>query len=334
MSELHYGTETAEPAGAPAREVGDYPGYDETTLGAEYDEHLGALAAGGQLPTRQDSRAATWGDDPEFDETALGAEYDGGLEALAAGDELPARQDSHAATWGESPEYYDEANLGFEYDGDLSALTVVPETGHAMSESGDNDPDTASAVAGDPAADDGHAATEAGPQTSVQERERSTADQAMPEEGADAASAGAEDPGQSPGEAADSSKAGRESEADRSLARANEQIAELEARLERLERDREAEPGTDLTSQELDTGQQVETEAAKGHPRHWRIPSDEGLAFGATTAGGVITTIAEYVPFVHADIAGMVAGGIAIAATAITWMRSRREGKDGHRSKN
>jgi len=128
MTEAYYGTKTAEPAAAPAREAGDSPGHDETGLGTEYDGDLEALAAEDQLPARQDSRAATWGDNPEYDETALGAEYDGDLDALTAEDQLPARQDSRAATWGDNPGYYDETDLASEYDGDLDALTVEVRT--------------------------------------------------------------------------------------------------------------------------------------------------------------------------------------------------------------
>jgi hypothetical protein len=126
MTEAYYGTDTAEPAAAPAQEAGDSPGQDETSLAAGYDEDTAALAAEDQLPARQDSRAATWGDSPEYDEydeSDLGAEYDGDLEALTGGDQLPARQESRAATWGDSPVYDDEADLGAEYDGDLEALT-------------------------------------------------------------------------------------------------------------------------------------------------------------------------------------------------------------------
>jgi hypothetical protein len=127
MTEAYYGTETAEPAAAPAQDAGDSPSYDEVGLGAGYDGDAAALAAEQQLPARQDSRAATWGDNPEYDEydeSDLGAEYDGDLEALTAGDQLPARQESRAATWGDSPVYDDEADLGAEYDGDLEALTA------------------------------------------------------------------------------------------------------------------------------------------------------------------------------------------------------------------
>jgi hypothetical protein len=38
--------------------------------------------------------------------------------------------------------------------------------------------------------------------------------------------------------------------------------------------------------------------------------------------------------FIHADVAGMVASGVAVGAAGITWIRSRREGKHGHRSKD
>jgi hypothetical protein len=123
VSELHHGTETAEPA-TLAPEAADGSGYGEAGLGAEHDGDIDALAAGGRLPPRQDSHAATWGDNPVYDdEVDLGAEYDGDLEALTGQDQLAPRQDSHAVTWGEHAEY-DEADLGAEYDGDIDALAA------------------------------------------------------------------------------------------------------------------------------------------------------------------------------------------------------------------
>jgi hypothetical protein len=123
VSELHHGTETAEPA-TLAPEAADGSGYGEAGLGAEHDGDIDALAAGGRLPPRQDSHAATWGDNPVYDdEVDLGAEYDGDLEALTGQDQLAPRQESHAVTWGEHAEY-DEADLGAEYDGDIDALAA------------------------------------------------------------------------------------------------------------------------------------------------------------------------------------------------------------------
>ena len=123
MTEAYYGTETAQPAAAPAQEAGDSPGYDEAGLRAGYDGDAAALAAEDQLPARQESRAATWGDNPDYDETDLSADYDGDAAALTAEDQLPARQDSRTATWGDNPEY-DESDLGAGYDGDLEALAA------------------------------------------------------------------------------------------------------------------------------------------------------------------------------------------------------------------
>jgi hypothetical protein len=60
-----------------------------------------------------------------YGETDLVSEYDGEVDAFIAGqDELPTPQESRAATWGDNPNYYHETDLVSEYDGDLSALTT------------------------------------------------------------------------------------------------------------------------------------------------------------------------------------------------------------------
>ena len=103
----------------------------------------------------------------------------------------------------------------------------------------------------------------------------------MPEESKDAASAGAENLGRSSDQAADSTKADQETEADRSPPGASDRIAEPETKIS----------GKDLTS-----GQRAEVKAAQGHPQRRVIPSDEALALGAVTAGGVLTALPYYVP--------------------------------------
>jgi hypothetical protein len=131
MSELYStttetSTETSEPAaetvGEHERERNDATGQhqDNAAIEASLDE--------ADLPTRAESRAATWGpdaaDDPDEDEAD--AEYDGDLEALLAenNDGLPTRAESRAATWGpDATSDEDDDQLAGEYDGDLSAIT-------------------------------------------------------------------------------------------------------------------------------------------------------------------------------------------------------------------
>ncbi|MGH3245861.1 MAG: hypothetical protein ACRDOI_06565, partial [Trebonia sp.] len=83
MSDLSYGTETTEPAVVPAHDT-DNPAHDAAGLDTGHDENPGTLTADDQLPTRQESRAATWDDSPGYDETGPGAEYDVDLESLTA----------------------------------------------------------------------------------------------------------------------------------------------------------------------------------------------------------------------------------------------------------
>ena len=125
MSDLGYGTETAEPAAAPGPDAGDDSWKGEDSPAAIYGADPDAFAAEDQLPARQETRTATWDDDDlGYDEAGLSGEYDGELEALTSGDQLPSRQDSRAATWGDDPEYVSEADQGSGYDGDLDALTA------------------------------------------------------------------------------------------------------------------------------------------------------------------------------------------------------------------
>jgi hypothetical protein len=90
----------------------DYGQDDDATIEARLDE------AG--LPTRTESRAATWGPDATGDEDDdFGDEYDGDLEALLAepDDGLPSRAESRASTWGpDATGEDDEPDLGPESD--------------------------------------------------------------------------------------------------------------------------------------------------------------------------------------------------------------------------
>jgi hypothetical protein len=144
VSDLYH--ETAEPAGR------DYGGYPETDA-----EVQARIASQDELPTREESRQATWGDDPDYyGETDPGAEYDGDADVFLAGeDELPTPQESRARTWGDDPEYYDEADLASEYDGDLGSLTTEedsPAARHAPAGPGTADTHAESAIAPEDAA--------------------------------------------------------------------------------------------------------------------------------------------------------------------------------------
>jgi len=112
--------ETTEPPDATGESPGD-DGYQETDA-----EVQARIASQDELPTPEESRAATWGDNPQYyDDADLAAEYDGDAGAFQSWeDDLPTPEESRAATWGNNPQYYDEAELATEYDGDLSALTA------------------------------------------------------------------------------------------------------------------------------------------------------------------------------------------------------------------
>ncbi len=108
MSDLHQetfqaGTAELDITEEQARDAGSRQQYEtaesaERSYGeyAETDAEVEARIAGqDELPSREESRQATWGDDPSYyDETELGTEYDGDAGAfLAAEDELPTPQD-------------------------------------------------------------------------------------------------------------------------------------------------------------------------------------------------------------------------------------------------
>ena len=90
MSELSYGTETAEPAADLAQEGGDNPGYDEAGLGAGYEgilrrphEASQADALTGQA-TQPDGGLADPESTLEADLKELKAEYEASLKKLKA----------------------------------------------------------------------------------------------------------------------------------------------------------------------------------------------------------------------------------------------------------
>jgi len=314
MSDLYPGTsETSEPTADGTQEPSrDWTRYEPGPEGGRSHEHRDAgtqtmLADEDRLPTRQDARAATWGDNPVYeDEDDPGAEDEGDFGTLTADeDQLPTRQDARAATWGDNPVYKDEDDPDAEYDGDLGTLTAED---HAL------DSDTSDL--------DQAVADEAGPTAGRPD----DSDAGAPDSSGVAA---AEQVEEAPADTRE-----RITALEAENAQLGKTIADLQARLERLEHAGPAEQGTGVTSRERDTRQWAATESTEGHPRRWGVPSDEGLALGAATAGGMLTAMADYVPYVHADIAGIVASGAAVGAAGITWMRSRREGKHGHRSED
>jgi hypothetical protein len=225
--------------------------------------------------------------------------------AHAAEDRLPTRQDARAATWGEDPEYDDQNDPDTGHDTDLGALT----------------------------ADDDYAL----------DSDQDDLDQAAADQGAPAT--GPDDP---PAEAPDSMAGSRAEQDERSPGGTSERITELEAenaqqansitdlqaRLERLERGNQAEPSTGITGQEHDQAQRDTAKAEDVQTQRRHRPTDEALALGAAATGGLITTVADYVPFLHADVAGIAASAVAVGAATVTWMRARREDRHADRSQD
>jgi uncharacterized coiled-coil protein SlyX len=68
--------------------------------------------------------------------------------------------------------------------------------------------------------------------------------------------------------------------------------------------------------------------------RRWHLPSDTANNLLALSAGGAVTTAADYIPHISPTSAGMGATGLAIGAGAVAWWREHRKAKNdaGHRS--
>jgi hypothetical protein len=217
---------------------------------------------------------------------------------LADEDQLPTRQDARAATWSEDPEYYDEDDPGPPHDAD-------PGDDHALdSEQGDQDQAAADQLAPATARPD-----------------------VQPAEASDNRTA-------PPAEETPASTSERITELEADNAELSKTVTDLQARVERLEDGTQAESSTGITGQEHDTTQRDAIQAENPHLGRRHLPTNEALALGAAAAGGVITTFADYVPFLHADVAGMATSAVAVGAAAVTWMRARREAGNANRSQD
>jgi hypothetical protein len=233
------------------------------------------IASQDELPTPEESRAATWGDNPQYyDETDLATEYDGDASTYHSWeDDLPTPEESRAATWGDNPQYYDETDLATEYDGDLDALTASePGT------SGDTE----------------------------------------------AVSAETRNPEESPDPTADTSDVNQDPAADR-IPAANERIAELEARLERLEHASQPMSDGPLLSNERDVDKIPGQTTERQH--RWRM-SDARLGLGSAIVGSGLSEAADFIVGGPEHYAfGVVGSVISIGVAAIAASRESRKDK-------
>jgi hypothetical protein len=345
VNELGYSTETTESA-TPATEANGKPEHGDAGQATGQDTALTVRAAEDRLRPRQDVNDADW-DNPQWDDEAdLASEYDGDLDAIRAAYRLPPRQDVNDDTSDDSTDW-DQADLDHEDDSNpdaiLAADLLPPRQDVSDATSGDNhdwgEADLAAERDGDLDAPDTEDHTEGSGEDHTSDSDQAAASEPPPvtEKPDDPPAEASDNSSAAPPEQGGSSKADtseRVTELETENARQGENIADLQARLERLEHPGQAESVSKVSGKERDAGQQAEVKETKGHPRRWRIPSDAGLALGATAAGGLLTGIADKVPYIHADIAGYVATGIAVVAAGITWVRSIREAKHGHRSED
>lgn len=132
-------------------------------------------------------------------------------------------------------------------------------------------------------------------------------------------------------------RAGNDARMDRfeqKLADLARQSGRLESGPERPEQTSQAQQSTGLTDREHDSAQRDGSKADAQIVKRRHLPSDEALTLGAAAAGGVITTVSDYAPFLHADVAGVAASVVAVGAAGLTWIRARREEKHAHQSKD
>jgi len=247
-----------------------------------------------------------YSDQARYEKTPDSEQSDTGTRtALAGDDQLPTRQDARAATWGEDPEYDDETDPDTEYDGDLDALAADGD----VFDNDQDDPDRAAADQDTP--------TITGPDDLLAEVPESIAGSPVEQN-----------------EHSPASTSERITELEAENAKQATSITDLQARLERLERGNQAEPSTGITDQEHDATQRDAVKAEDSQTQRRHHPTDEALALGAAATGGLITTVADYAPFLHADVAGIAASAVAIGAATVTWMRARREDRHADRSQD
>jgi hypothetical protein len=351
------------PTPAESREAtwGDNPDYDdEADLDARYDADIDAfLAEQDELPTPQESRAKTWGDNPDYyDETDLASEPDAGnpdpdsghtAETRGVEDDLAEPDAQEVSATGSHSQ--DAASITDEHPVPAEADPATTEPDPELS-SEQHEPDAVSSDIAEPTADDAAAADRANPTTDEPDQAGAT------ESNADAAP--------SPDAERISALEAENADFRQQITDANKQITELKAqrdeqtaRVDRIEQflassgwrpdsgnadpdqgvDKSEtvdapDPATKVSGKDVDSAEQSRDKADDGHPSRWNLPSDTALSLGATTAGGILTAVADHVPYLHADIAGMMASGVGVGAAYITWMRSKREGKHDHRSKD
>ena len=106
-------------------------------------------------------------------------------------------------------------------------------------------------------------------------------------------------------------------------------LKELAARLEQLEHDRVAEPGTDPVDRYNDSARQEEHRSET--PQRWQLPSDARLALGGTVLGGVLELAGEHMATVPGEVLGYI--GMAVS-TAIGVVAVIRENKESRKSGN
>jgi hypothetical protein len=110
-------------------------------------------------------------------------------------------------------------------------------------------------------------------------------------------------------------------------------VEALEARLERLEQNQDDNLAVKAADDRTRGGLAEDSARAK-QEQGKKAPSDEAVIFGAAAIGGALTTAADFVTYVPADIAGIGASFLAAGAAGVAWMHKRREGRHADRSED
>jgi hypothetical protein len=283
---------------------------------------------GGGRGNSHEPAAEAWDQDPDIDDDYY--RDDAAIEAGLDEADLPTRAGSRADTWEDSPDSAYAADLEPEgEDGDTHAAdsargrdgdgTLIPQATDLTTRGDHPYPDSQRAPSSD---------RDAGPDETDPNAET---DDGLHQRVADLEAANAELRNENTQLAKDIVEVESENaELGKTVTELRTENADLrrgfsahEARLERLEQTRLDVPATSI--RDRDQGVQGGADQQTKLERDRKVPSSEALLFGATVIGGVVTTVADYVQYVPASIAGITAGVFAAGATAVAWMRKRRE---------
>jgi hypothetical protein len=297
----------------------------------EYADYLRSLPTDADAADREGTRVTTWDDRSLFtDDTDPDAANYADLDVLLAGRDYspPPPEELQATTCGDHPVVHDETDLDADHND--TDHGVADESALDQSRSWALTPqDTDGAASGEqlypdsgnldqPEATVGHEATDA------DAADRGEADDAWRQRITELEAANAD-------LRAENSQLGKGfAEMEITNAKLWKNVVALEARIERVEKSRQDMPTSEVAARRQPAGEREE--GRDDQERRRRGPSDEAFVFGATAAGGILTTVADFVSRLPAADAGIAASFLATGAAGVAWIHKRREAAHADRS--